>query len=90
MTAPVLSLSLIIAISIIYHIKERVSGFKHQQFVAGLKIYIYWIVANIFELTLDLVSICFIIILFFCLNTEGFNDPTQLGKQLLYFQKIYF
>ncbi|XP_071052864.1 phospholipid-transporting ATPase ABCA3-like [Onthophagus taurus] len=77
------SLALSIPFYIFFYIRERVSKFKHLQFVCGTSIIIYWATAYVWDLlTFLFACICLIGVLAY-LQEPGYATFKELGRLFL-------
>jgi hypothetical protein len=75
------SMAFVSSFYVLFYVKERVCKSKHLQFVSGVKVYIFWIMAFICDLVTFIVTIIAIIITLVCFQEDGFNTSEDLGTR---------
>lgn len=77
-----LAMAFVSSFFIIYHIKERVTGSKHLQYVSGAKVATLWIVSYFWDFLIFCVVSLAVIITFACYQENGFKSFEDLGMQI--------
>ncbi|XP_068902097.1 phospholipid-transporting ATPase ABCA3-like isoform X2 [Tenebrio molitor] len=68
------------AIFILFYIRERISKFKHLQYVSGANVIVFWATSSFFDMILYVVVTAAVLITLAAIRIEGFKTFEQLAS----------
>jgi hypothetical protein len=76
-------LNFVASFFILFYIRERVSKFKHLQFVSGVNATIFWGISFLSDLITYAVIAAAVVITMAALQEDGYKTPGELGRSHL-------
>jgi hypothetical protein len=77
------SMAFVSAFYVLFYVRERVTNAKHLQFVSGVRGWMYWMTAFLWDLIVYIAPVILICIVFIAFQEEGLRTPAELGKSRL-------